>query len=87
MKEYEMELRIVVKIKSNGIEAAQEKAAALRMEMRAAFPAIEVMEFGTNYSLRPCHDRPHQSHHIPGYPDPHHARKVFDQYTAQTSPR
>jgi hypothetical protein len=55
--EYEMELRIVVKISAHGIEAAQEKAAELRAEIRESFPAIEKMEFDTNFSLRPCRER------------------------------
>jgi hypothetical protein len=83
MKEYEMELRIVAKIEAHDIAAAQKKAAAMRTEMCEAFPAIEVMEFATNFSLRPCHDRPHQGRHVPGYPDPHNARKVFDRCSAQ----
>jgi hypothetical protein len=73
-KEYEMELRIVAKIEAHGIEEAQKKATVMREGMLEEFPAIETMEFDTNFSLRPCRDQPA---HIPGYPDSNNAREYF----------
>jgi|HubBroStandDraft_2_1064218.scaffolds.fasta_scaffold574030_2 hypothetical protein len=76
MKDYEMELRIVVKIHAHDIDAAQNQTTKIRQAMRHEFPEINTMEFATNYSLRPC-----ERHHIQGYPDPHNARKVFHAHS------
>jgi hypothetical protein len=96
MKDYEMELRLVVKIHSHDIDAAQNQATKIRQAMRHEFPEIDMMEFATDYSLRPC-ERPVQNHHIrttggvsvspdprlKSYPDPHNAGKVFRSHAAR----
>jgi hypothetical protein len=74
MKDYEMELRIVVKIRAHDIEEAQRKASDMRDAMREAFP-IETMEYASNYSLLPHYGRPIAPY--AGYPDPYNARKLF----------